>query len=217
MKVVIADDEAMIRGGLRMLLETEPDFEVVAEATDGAEAVELARRHRPDVVLMDIRMPGLDGLTAAREVLALPAAPRVVILTTFDEDESVYEALRVGASGFILKSAPPERLLDAVRAASSGRALIDPAVTRRVIEAFARQSSHVPPPVGLDELTPRETEVLRLVARGLNNSEIATELVVAEATVKSHVNRVLMKLGLRDRTQAAVLAYEAGLIRPGER
>jgi DNA-binding NarL/FixJ family response regulator len=212
---VIADDEAMVRGGLRMLIESEPDLEVVGEAADGHEAVEMTRRVRPDLVLMDIRMPRMDGLTAARRVLELPHAPRVLMLTTFDEDENVYEALRLGTSGFLLKAAPPEQLLDAIRTVQAGKALIDPAVTTRVIEAFSRQPTTRPPPE-LAELTPRELEVLRLVARGLNNGEIARELVVSEATVKTHVNRVLMKLGLRDRTQAVVLAYEAGVVRPGQ-
>jgi len=215
LKLVIADDEAMIRRGLRMLIETEAGLEVTAEAADGREAVELARRVRPDLVLMDIRMPELDGLSAARQVLALPHAPRVLMLTTFDEDESVYEALRIGASGFLLKASPPEQLLEAIRAVAAGNALIDPAVTKRVIDAFKGQPRSGPPPPGLDELTPRELQVLRLIARGLNNAEIATELVVSDATIKTHVNRLLMKLGLRDRTQAAVLAYEARLVEPG--
>ncbi len=217
LKLVIADDEAMVRRGLRMLVETEPGLEVVGEAADGREAVSLARRTRPDLVLMDIRMPELDGLSAARQVLALPHAPRVLMLTTFDEDENVYEALRIGTSGFLLKASPPEQLLEAIRAVGSGNALIDPAVTKRVIEAFRRPAGSGPPPPGIDDLTPRELEVLRLVARGLNNAEIAAELVVSDATVKTHVNRLLMKLGLRDRTQAAVLAYEARLVQPGDR
>ena len=175
----------------------------------------MAARARPDLVLMDIRMPELDGLSAARQVLALPHAPRVLMLTTFDEDENVYEALRIGTSGFLLKASPPEQLLEAIRLVGSGKALIDPAVTQRVIDAFARQPGRRPPPPEIDELTPRELEVLRLVARGLNNAEIAAELVVSEATVKTHMNRLLMKLGLRDRTQAVVLAYEARLVHPG--
>jgi len=216
MKLVIADDEAMVRTGLRMLIESEHDLEVVGEAADGHEAIEVTRRMRPDLVLMDIRMPRIDGLAAARRVLELPHAPRILMLTTFDEDESVYEALRLGTSGFLLKAAPPEQLLEAIRAVRAGRALIDPAVTMRVIEAFSRKPATRPPPPELDELTPRELEVLRLLARGLSNSEIAGELYVSEATVKTHVNRLLMKLGLRDRTQAVVLAYEAGVVRPGE-
>lgn len=216
MKLVIADDEAMVRGGLRMLIESERDLEVVGEAADGHEAVEITRRVRPDLVLMDIRMPRMDGLTAARRVLELLHPPRVLMLTTFDEDENVYEALRLGTSGFLLKAAPPEQLLEAIRTVQAGKALIDPAVTVRVIEAFSRQPATRPPPPELAELTPRELEVLRLLARGLSNSEIARELVVSEATVKTHVNRLLMKLGLRDRTQAVVLAYEAGVVRPGE-
>ena len=216
MRLVIADDEAMVRSGLRMLIESEHDLEVVGEAADGHEAIEMTRRMRPDLVLMDIRMPRIDGLTAARRVLALPQAPRVLMLTTFDEDESVYQALRLGTSGFLLKAAPPEQLLEAIRAVRAGRALIDPAVTMRVIEAFSRQPATRPPPPALAELTPRELEVLRQCARGLSNAEIARELYVSEATVKTHVNRLLMKLGLRDRTQAVVLAYEAGVVRPGE-
>ncbi len=217
LKLVIADDEAMVRRGLRMLIETEPGLDVVGEAANGREAVSLARRTRPDLVLMDVRMPELDGLSAARQVLALPHPPRVLMLTTFDEDENVYEALRIGTSGFLLKASPPEQLLEAIRAVGSGNALIDPAVTKRVIDAFKHQPRSGPPPPGLDELTPRELEVLRLVARGLNNAEIAAELVVSDATVKTHINRLLMKLGLRDRTQAAVLAYEARLVEPGSR
>ena len=215
LRLVIADDEAMVRRGLRMLVELEPGLEVVGEAADGREAVQLARRARPDLVLMDIRMPELDGLSAARQVLALPHAPRVLMLTTFDDDENVYEALRIGTSGFLLKASPPEQLLEAIRLVGAGKALIDPAVTRRVIDAFARQPARRPLPPEIDELTPRELEVLRHVARGLNNAEIAAELVVSEATVKTHMNRLLMKLGLRDRTQAVVLAYEARLVHPG--
>ena len=215
LRLVIADDEAMVRRGLRMLVETEPDLEVVGEAADGREAVELARRLRPGLVLMDIRMPELGGLSAARRVLALPDAPRVLMLTTFDEDENVFEALRLGASGFLLKASPPEQLLDAIRLVGSGKALIDPAVTKRVIDAFARLPAAEAAPAALDELTARELEVLRLVARGLNNAEIAAGLFISEATVKTHINRLLMKLGLRDRTQAAVLAYEARLVQPG--
>ena len=215
LRLVIADDEAMVRRGLRMLVELEPGLEVVGEAADGREAVQLARRARPDLVLMDIRMPELDGLSAARQVLALPHAPRVLMLTTFDDDENVYEALRIGTSGFLLKASPPEQLLEAIRLVGAGKALIDPAVTRRVIDAFARQPARRPLPPEIEELTPRELEVLRHVARGLNNAEIAAELVVSEATVKTHMNRLLMKLGLRDRTQAVVLAYEARLVHPG--
>lgn len=217
LRLVIADDEAMVRRGLRMLVEIEPGLEVVGEAADGREAVQLARRTCPDLVLMDIRMPELDGLSAARQVLALPQAPRVLMLTTFDEDENVYEALRIGTSGFLLKASPPEQLLEAIRLVGAGKALIDPAVTQRVIDAFSRPPAPGPRPPGVGELTPRELEVLRLVARGLNNAEIAMELVVSEATVKTHMNRLLMKLGLRDRTQAAVLAYEARLVHPGVR
>jgi DNA-binding NarL/FixJ family response regulator len=215
MRILIADDEAMIRAGLRMLIDSEPDMAVVAEAGDGVEAVDAVGRVRPDVVLMDIRMPRRDGLAAARAILERPNPPKVVMLTTFGEDEYVYEALRLGTSGFLLKVAPPEQLLRALRAVADGQALIDPAVTRQVIEAFSRQGPPRERPPALDELTPRELEVLQLVARGLSNAEIAAELVVSSATVKTHVNHVLMKLGLRDRTQAVVLAYEAGVVRPG--
>lgn len=216
-RLVIADDEAMVRSGLRLLVDSEPDLEVVGEAADGLEALDVAARTSPDVVLMDIRMPKLDGLAAARRMLERPDAPRVIMLTTFDEDESLYEALRAGTSGFLLKVAAPETLLEAIRHAHEGNALIDPTVTRRVIESFVRQPSGPRrPPPELDELTPRELEVLTLIARGLSNGEIREELVVSEATVKTHVNRILMKLGLRDRVQAVVFAYEAGVVRPGE-
>jgi DNA-binding NarL/FixJ family response regulator len=214
-RLAIADDEATVRAGLRMLVEAEPDLEVVGEAADGLEIVAVARRTKPDVVLMDIRMPRLDGLSAARRILELEPAPRVIMLTTFGEDENLFEALRAGTSGFLLKVSPPEQLLEAIRIVASGDGLIDPTVTRRVIEAFAGQP--VPPaaPPELEALTPRELEVLKLIARGLANHEIADELVVSEATVKTHVKRILMKLGLRDRVQAVVLAYESGIVRPG--
>ena len=214
-RLAIADDEATVRAGLRMLVEAEPDLEVVGEAADGLEIVAVARRTKPDVVLMDIRMPRLDGLSAARRILELEPAPRVIMLTTFGEDENLYEALRAGTSGFLLKVSPPEQLLEAIRIVAAGDGLIDPTVTRRVIEAFASQP--VPPaaPPELEDLTPRELEVLKLIARGLANHEIADELVVSEATVKTHVKRILMKLGLRDRVQAVVFAYESGIVRPG--
>ena len=214
-RLAIADDEATVRAGLRMLVEAEPDLEVVGEAADGLEIVAVARRTKPDVVLMDIRMPRLDGLSAARRILELEPAPRVIMLTTFGDDENLYEALRAGTSGFLLKVSPPEQLLEAIRIVAAGDGLIDPTVTRRVIEAFASQP--VPPvaPPELEDLTPRELEVLKLIARGLANHEIADELVVSEATVKTHVKRILMKLGLRDRVQAVVLAYESGIVRPG--
>ena len=216
LRLVIADDEAMVRSGLRLLVEAEPDLVVVGEAADGIEAVDACRRAHPDVVLMDVRMPRLDGLSAARRVLALDRPPKVLVLTTFDDDENVDEALRLGVSGFLLKVAPAEQLLHAIRTVGAGHGLLDPTVTRRVIDAFARHRPAGPAPAGLDELTPRELEVLRQVATGLSNAEIAGRLVVSEATVKTHVNRILMKLSVRDRTQAAVLAYEAGIVRPGE-
>jgi DNA-binding NarL/FixJ family response regulator len=206
------------RRGFRVILEAEPDLRVVAEAGDGREAVQLARWHTPAVALLDIRMPVLDGLRAAREILALSPGTRVLILTTFDADEYVYEALRGGASGFLLKDAPADQLITAVRSLAAGDALIDPAITRRLISRFALAARG---PVGLPEelrqLTARELEVLRLVARGLSNLEIARELVVEENTVKTHVSRILMKLGLRDRVQAVVLAYELGFVTPEAR
>jgi DNA-binding NarL/FixJ family response regulator len=213
--VLIADDQAMIRHGFRMIVQGEPDMEVVAEAPDGEHAVAASRRFGPDVVLMDIHMPRLDGLAATREILAAAAAPRVLILTTFDLDEYVYEALRAGASGFLLKNAPPEDLVEAIRIIARGEALLDPAVTRRVIETFAGDTPVDAAP--LDALTPREREVLTLLARGLSNAEIAAELFLGTGTVKTHVAAILAKLDLRDRTQAAILAYESGLVRPGRR
>jgi DNA-binding NarL/FixJ family response regulator len=216
--VVIADDQRMVRRGLRVILEAEPGISVVAEADDGAQAVELVRRHLPAVALLDIRMPVLDGLRAARQVLADSPGTRVLILTTFDADEYVYEALRAGASGFLLKDAPADQLVTAVRCLAAGDALIDPAITRRLISRFtlaARGPADLPGE--LRQLTARELEVLRLVARGLSNIEIARELVVEENTVKTHVSRILMKLGLRDRVQAVVLAYELGFVTPEDR
>jgi DNA-binding NarL/FixJ family response regulator len=216
--VLIADDQELVRTGLRMVLKPEPDIELVGEAADGRETVAQALRLRPDVVLMDVRMPGLNGLEATREIaLALRNPPRVLVLTTFDLDEYVYEALRAGASGFLLKDAPADQLVGAIRVVAEGGALIAPSVTRRLIEEFARR-----PVAGAqdapwrDELTAREIEVLRLLARGRSNQEIAAELIVGDATVKTHVAHLLRKLGARDRTQAVVLAYEAGLVRPGE-
>jgi len=213
--VLIADDQQMVRRGFRVILETEQGISVVAEAGDGREAVELARRHLPAVALLDIRMPILDGLRAARQVIAVSPGTRVLILTTFDADEYVYEALRGGASGFLLKDAPADQLVTAVRSLAAGDALIDPAITRRLISRFALAARG---PAGLPDelrqLTARELEVLRLVARGLSNLEIARELVVEENTVKTHVSRILMKLGLRDRVQAVVLAYELGFVTP---
>ncbi len=218
LRILIADDQALVRAGFRMILEVEEDLEIVGEATDGAQAVRMARELTPDVVLMDIRMPEMDGIEATRRLLSGdPVAPKVVMLTTFDMDEYVYEALRVGASGFLLKDVPPEQLVAGIRAVASGDALLAPAVTRRVIEEFVRrppESMRKRPPE-LDELSEREVEVLKLIARGLSNAEIAKELYVSETTVKTHVARILRKLRLRDRVQAVVLAYETGLVQAG--
>ncbi|NDU76613.1 response regulator [Actinomadura sp. DSM 109109] len=214
-RVVVADDQEVVRAGFGALLGTQPDLEVVATAADGAAAVRVCREHRPDVVLMDVRMPVMDGIEATRRVAAGPGSPRVLMLTTFDLDEHVYDALVAGASGFLLKDVTAERLFDAVRVVAAGEALLAPAVTRRLIGEFARLRPR--PPSGglaLDELTPRETDVLRLVAAGLSNAEIAGRLVVGEETVKTHVSRILRKLGLRDRVQAVVAAYESGLVLP---
>jgi DNA-binding NarL/FixJ family response regulator len=214
--VLIADDQRLVRAGFRVILAGEPDIVVVGEAADGVQAIELARALAPDVVLMDIRMPTMDGLAAARQVIS-GTASRVLILTTFDADEYVYEALRMGASGFLLKDAPPDQLIGAVRSIAAGNALIDPVITRRMIARFAHAVR--PPsaqPDQLRELTSRELDVLRLVARGLTNAEIADELVVEESTVKTHVSRILLKLGLRDRVQAVVIAYESGFVVPDD-
>ena len=215
-KVLIADDQALVRAGFKMILETDPDVRVVAEADEGAEAVEAELRTRPDVALMDIRMPGMDGLEATRRIMAAPSPPRVLMLTTFDLDEYVLDALLAGASGFLLKDVAPEQLLAGIRIIAQGDSLLSPSVTRRLIESFVRdgRQTREPPPV-LDELTPRELEILQLIARGLSNSEIAEQLVVSSTTIKTHVARVLMKLALRDRIQAVVFAYENGVIRPG--
>ena len=214
--VLLADDQAMVRAGFRLILSAEPDITVAGEAADGVQAVAAARRLRPDVTLMDVRMPRLDGIAATRQLLENGLAPtRVVVLTTFDVDSHVYDALRAGASGFLLKNAPPEDLVQAIRVVAAGAALLDPAVTRRVIEEFARNPATGPRPPEVNLLTDRELEVLHLVARGLSNAEIAATLVVSEATVKTHVARMLDKLRLRDRVQAVVYAYEHGLVRPG--
>jgi DNA-binding NarL/FixJ family response regulator len=215
-RVLIADDEAIVRDGLRAIVELEPDLEVVAEAADGAEAVELASRHSPDVALVDIRMPDVDGLEATRRLVALPSPPRVLVLTTFDRNEYVYEAMKSGAGGFLLKDVRRGQLTDAIRKVVDGDTLVAPAITRRLIEEFCRRpSSDDARRKELVDLTPRELEVLTLVGRGLSNREIAQTLVVAETTVKTHVARVLSKLDLRDRAQAVVVAYETGLVRPG--
>ena len=209
-RVLVADDQSMVRAGFRMLLSGEEDIEVVAEASNGLEAVAQAARFHPTVVLMDIRMPQLDGLEATRRILASDDTARILILTTFDLDEYVYEALRSGASGFVLKDDPPEQLLAAIRVVAAGEALLSPAITKRVIKQFARMP-RPEPPRQLDELTERELDVFRLVARGLSNAEIARELYISDTTVKTHITHILMKLNLRDRVQAVVLAHETGL------
>jgi DNA-binding NarL/FixJ family response regulator len=214
-RVLIADDQELVRTGFRVILSAEPDLEVVGEAADGLEAIEGSRALRPNVVLMDIRMPGLDGIAATRRIANGESAPRVLILTTFDLDRSVYEALRAGASGFLLKDAGADELMHAVRVIAAGEALLSPSITRRLIEDYARRPPAPEPPAALAELTPREVEVLRLIARGLSNGQIARELVVGSATIKTHVARIFSKLGVHDRAQAVVLAYESGLVHPG--
>jgi DNA-binding NarL/FixJ family response regulator len=219
-RLVVADDHEMVRSGFAGLLGTQPDFTVVGTAADGAEAVRVSHEQSPDVVLMDIRMPGMDGIEATRQLTrSATATPRVLILTTFDLDEYVYDAIRAGASGFLLKDVTAERLFDAVRVIAAGDALLAPAVTRRLISEFTalHRRPDARPTVELAALTPRETQVLRLVAEGLSNPEIAARLTVTEETVKTHVSRMLTKLGLRDRTQAVVTAYETGLVVPGSR
>jgi DNA-binding NarL/FixJ family response regulator len=212
-RVVIADDQPLVRAGLRMILSTESDIEVVGEAADGEEALALCASQRPDVVLMDVRMPGTDGIEATRRLSSQEGVPRILMLTTFDLDEIVYEALRAGASGFLLKDAPEERLTTAIRVIADGGSLFAPSVTRRLIADFASRGPSRPKP-SLEQLTEREVEVLEQVARGLSNVEIAEALFITENTVKSHIARILMKLQLRDRVQAVVLAYETGLIKP---
>jgi DNA-binding NarL/FixJ family response regulator len=215
-RVLLADDQAMVRTGFRMILESEPDIEVVGEAANGEQAVTATRRLRPDVVLMDIQMPGEDGLSATRRITESPDLPtRVVILTTFERDDYVFEALRSGASGFLLKNAPPEELVHAVRVVAAGNALLAPSVTRRIIEQFAQRPVRSELATHLESLTEREREVLILLAGGKSNAELAASLFVSEGTVKTHVSSVLSKLRLRDRVQAVVLAYESGLVRPG--
>ncbi len=214
-RVAIVDDQALMRSGLRLIMDAEDDLTVVGEAGDGREAIDLVGRAAPDVVLMDIQMPVLDGLAATREVLARPGAPAIIVLTTFDRDEYVFEALRAGASGFLLKNAPPEELVAAIRIVARGDALLAPAVTRRVIAEFARHRP-LSTDEALSELTHREQEVLGHLAAGLTNAEIARAMILGEATIKTYVSNVLMKLGLRDRVQAVVYAYEHGLVSPGE-
>ena len=215
-RVVVADDQGMVRSGFSVLLNAQPDIEVIGEAVNGQEAIARAAELRPDVILMDVRMPVLDGLHATREITAMPDPPKIVVLTTFDLDDYVYEALRAGASGFLLKDASASELANAVRLVAAGDALLAPGVTRRLIAEFARMGApRAPTRKQVDGLTERESEVLALVARGMSNAEIADHLVVAEQTIKTHVGRILMKLGLRDRTQAVVLAYESGLVHPG--
>jgi DNA-binding NarL/FixJ family response regulator len=213
--VVLADDQALVRRGFRLILEAEPDIEVVAEAEDGQQAIDAVRRHRPAMVLMDIQMPGLDGLEATRRILT-PAGnqTRVLILTTFERDDYVFEALQIGASGFLLKTAPPEDLLTAVRVVSRGEALLSPSVTRRVIQEVTRHQRRAPRSPDLDRLTQRELEVLRLLAEGRSNAEIAAELYLSEATVKTHTSSILSKLGLRDRVQVVIFAYKQGITEP---
>ena len=217
-RVLIADDQALVRGGFRMILNAEKDIEVVGEAADGSEAITRTRELDPDVVLMDVRMPGIDGIEATRRLLdGAPEKRRVLMLTTFDHDEYLYEAIRAGASGFLLKDVPPTELAHAVRMVAAGDALIAPTITRRLLADFVRRP---PPgsraPEALSELTDRELDVLKLIAKGLSNAEIAERLVLGEATIKTHVGNILMKLGVRDRVQAVVLAYETGLVTPGD-
>lgn len=217
-RVLLVDDEALVRDGLRAIAELGSDIEVVGEAGEGTDAVRLARELRPDVVLMDVRMPGVDGIEATRRILAAPNPPKVIVLTTFDRNEYVYEAMKAGASAFLLKDVRRGQLTDAIRTVVAGEMLVAPAITRRLIEEFCQRPSPTNgPPAELAALTAREIDVLRLIGRGLANSEIAEALFVAETTVKTHIGRLLTKLGLRDRAQAVVAAYESGLVRPGER
>ena len=215
-RVLVVDDQALVRGGFRLILESQPGVEVVGEAADGREALAMARELRPDVVLMDVRMPGMDGLEATRRLLSGGEAPRVLMLTTFDLDEYVYDALRAGASGFLLKDVRPEQLADAVRVVADGETLLAPAITQRLVQQYVKRlRPGTTRPAALDSLTERELAVLRLIARGRSNAEIATDLFLSETTVKTHVSHVFGKLGLRDRAQAVVMAYESGLIEPG--
>jgi DNA-binding NarL/FixJ family response regulator len=214
-RVLLCDDQALFRSGFRMILEARPDIEVVGEAEDGLQAVELALGTKPDVILMDVRMPHLDGVGATRRIAESGNEARVIVLTTYDLDEYVYDAIRAGASAFLLKDVQPTQLVDAIRVVARGEALLAPTVTRRLLDRFARSLPEAgPPPAALSSLTEREVEVLRLMAAGLSNAELAERLVLSEATVKSHVSNVLRKLGVRDRVQAVILAYDAGLVRP---
>jgi DNA-binding NarL/FixJ family response regulator len=214
-RVLIADDQQLVRAGFRMILGTQPDIEVIGEATDGAQAIAITAELKPDVVLMDIQMPGIDGIEATRRILSREPATRVLMLTTFDLDEYVYDALRAGASGFLLKDVPPHQLAAAVRTVGDGDALLSPSITRRLIQEFAVSRAPRESPRELGELSPRELEVFRLLARGMSNREIADHLIVGETTIKTHVTRILTKLGVRDRVHAVVLAYETGAITPG--
>ncbi|HET7482354.1 MAG TPA: response regulator transcription factor [Actinomycetota bacterium] len=216
-RVALVDDEALVRTGFRMILDAQPDIDVVAEAADGDEVVALVREHHPDLILMDIRMKRMNGVEATRAVLGEPDPPRVVVLTTFDHDEYIYDALRAGASGFLLKEVPPEELAESVRLVAAGEAVLQPSVTRKVVEAFAAGRAEIPLPRDreLESLTDRELDVFKLMAQALSNAEIATSLHISEATAKTHVAHILMKLGLRDRAQAVVRAYESGIVRPG--
>jgi DNA-binding NarL/FixJ family response regulator len=215
--VAIADDQPLVRAGLRMIIDAAEGLHIVAEASNGQEAIDAARRARPDIILMDIRMPAIDGIEATRQITAADGPPRVVILTTFDLDEYVYGALRAGASGFLLKDVGAEQLVDGIRTVAGGESLLAPSVTTRLIESAVRSQTHTPIPPTIDELTARELEIFKLVAHGLSNTEIADQLVLSGATVKTHVTRILSKLDLRDRVQAVVLGYETAIIRPGTR
>jgi DNA-binding NarL/FixJ family response regulator len=216
-RVLIVDDQALVRTGFRMILESEDGIEVVGEAADGREAIDAVTEVKPDVVLMDVRMPNMDGLEATRRILARGGGPRVLMLTTFDMDEYVYESLRAGASGFLLKDAPADQLVAGVRSVAAGQSLLAPSVTRRLIEHYTKGPRQQDPRAAVDGLTARELDVLKLAARGMSNTEIAGALVIAETTVKTHIARVLMKLRLRDRVQIAIYAYESGIVQPGAR
>lgn len=214
-RVLIVDDQPLLRAGFSMILKPEVDLILVGEAGDGVEAIAQTKNLRPEVILMDIRMPQMDGLEAARQILAMPNPPAIIILTTFDLDEYVFEALKAGASGFMLKDAPADDLISAIRVVASGEALLAPSVTRRLLDKFANMGAAATPVAGLDDLTSRENDVLQLMARGMSNSEIAAELMLGETTIKTHVSRILMKLNARDRVQAVIAAYESGVVTPG--